>query len=709
MKNNYNNNSIKEYVKTKNAVFYGTIRDIQDDFLSSFINLELLSKLFNKTYFIILENDSIDNTRKLLESWSQINPSTKKIIWKHNLNQYFPLRATRLAYCRNEILNYMKEHKFQETYDFAIHCDLDNRFWSMNPECIYSCFANPTIHWDMMSAVCKDRHYYDFWALRCDQSWFNKNIFSCEAEGINFETKIKGFETLLKNTEQLIPVLSCFNGLAIYKITSLLHSSYSANYYCNKCHNVERGCWEDNDHIGLHKQMIHNGCALFINNKLEITTREDTFMPYYKFIENVIIVDLKKNVLNWLLYSNKINLNHYALCVGNDIKYEVNSIAKYYAENKSIKNVLLLFREHNVDHLNKNIEVIHNLHNRLVDLSEKDYLSVIYFIESDYISLKSHLETIKSKITPGTILVFKKLINFENYYIHEIKAFYEFVQINKVKFEWIGYNSLHNEQTMVALKILHIEHCNDGKDHFHFTDDCYINFDWVQYTNYYSDLQHVSNKEDAFKHWLLYGKNEGRSYFQIPEFAMTYEDNNDNQVTNNDNQVTHNDHINNGEHKPVDFDWEMYLDINYDLIMNGITIEDDAITHWIKHGKYENRKYRFDWCKYIESNNLVNIKIDNKEKAIKHWKDNGCPEIIEHDLNNELFDWKYYVTYNNDLNHITNMNDAKYHWMHFGKDEGRLCHNFNWMEYILQNPELMGEQGIDTEIKAARHWIAHKT
>ena len=78
MKNNYNNNSIKEYVKTKNAVFYGTIRDIQDDFLSSFINLELLSKLFNKTYFIILENDSIDNTRKLLESWSQINPSTKK-------------------------------------------------------------------------------------------------------------------------------------------------------------------------------------------------------------------------------------------------------------------------------------------------------------------------------------------------------------------------------------------------------------------------------------------------------------------------------------------------------------------------------------------------------------------------------------------------------------------------------------------------------
>ena len=97
MKNNYNINSIKEYVKTKNVVFYGTIRDIENDFLSSFINLELLATLFNKTYFIILENDSIDNTHKLLEAWSQINPLTKKVIWKHNLNQYFPLRATRLA------------------------------------------------------------------------------------------------------------------------------------------------------------------------------------------------------------------------------------------------------------------------------------------------------------------------------------------------------------------------------------------------------------------------------------------------------------------------------------------------------------------------------------------------------------------------------------------------------------------------------------
>ena len=66
-------------------------------------------------------------------------------------------------------------------------------------------------------------------------------------------------ENILKNTEQLIPVNSSFNGLAIYKIKSLLQCSYSANYYCNKCHNVERGCWEDNDHIGLHKQMIHNG------------------------------------------------------------------------------------------------------------------------------------------------------------------------------------------------------------------------------------------------------------------------------------------------------------------------------------------------------------------------------------------------------------------------------------------------------------------
>jgi hypothetical protein len=35
-------------------------------------------------------------------------------------------------------------------------------------------------------------------------------------------------------------------------------------------------------------------------------------------------------------------------------------------------------------------------------------------------------------------------------------------------------------------------------------------FDWKFYVNKYPDLKHIKNENDAYKHYLLYGKNENR-------------------------------------------------------------------------------------------------------------------------------------------------------------------------------------------------------
>ena len=695
MKNNYKNNSIEATLLTKSAVLYGTIRDIEEDFLSSFINLELISKLFKNVYFIILENDSTDNTRSMLLNWSK-DSKNKRIILKDNLDQYFPLRATRLAYCRNEILNFMKANNFGDKYDYAIHCDLDNRFWSLNKNSLLTCFEDDSLEWDMMSAVSKNRKYYDFWALRCEQSWFNINIFSCENQGVEYETKVGSFENLLKNTEQLIPVLSSFNGLAIYKTKSLLSSSYDATYRCNVCNNINRGCWEDNDHIGLHRKMIHQGAKLFINNKIEIISREENYKSYQYFLDTINIPDLGKNILTYLLYTNSLLCDKNSLVIGNNLILESNSISKYLLNTN--KNVYYMTEKNNQNNkfLNSNIILIDK-----ISKIPNEILNLILIDESNYENTNIILESLKKYIDGGTIILFKNFINFEHYIKESIKSFYEFVQIYNINFEWIGSNSFHGEQCHVAVKIISIE--NNKEDYFkiEFDSDEYINFDWVKYTNFYSDLAHVSNKEQAFSHWQLYGKLEGRIHFPFMDSNIKehYSQNNDGSLQENTLDLN-----NNSNEDYLDFDWELYLELNKDLLDNEINTKEKALFHWENHGKYENRKYKFDWCLYINHFNLLSRGINDKRKAIDHWISNDYPEYIEEDLDESLFDWKYYVSNNEDLKHINNVNDAKFHWNNFGKKEGRKCHNFNWTEYLFNNPYLVDE-GIDNEMKVTKYWI----
>ena len=95
-------------------------------------------------------------------------------------------------------------------------------------------------------------------------------------------------------------------------------------------------------------------------------------------------------------------------------------------------------------------------------------------------------------------------------------------------------------------------------------------FDWQGYINHYPDLNYITNKEDAWHHWINFGKNEGRKSFEINiELEL--------------------------------FDWRQY--INHYPDINLITNKEDACHHWINFGKAEGRKY-------FEINNIRCIDID---------------------------------------------------------------------------------------------------
>lgn len=136
-------------------------------------------------------------------------------------------------------------------------------------------------------------------------------------------------------------------------------------------------------------------------------------------------------------------------------------------------------------------------------------------------------------------------------------------------------------------------------------------FDWVKYTNYYTDLKddNIDTIEKAWNHWIKYGEKEGRTYFNVHD-----------EVESNTTEY-------------INFDWEFYLQFYNDLQHQ--ETKQCAWEHWNKHGKNENRIYfdlnnsssykEFEWNTYV--NNYEDLKyITTKEQALKHWLSYGVSE-----------------------------------------------------------------------------------
>lgn len=167
--------------------------------------------------------------------------------------------------------------------------------------------------------------------------------------------------------------------------------------------------------------------------------------------------------------------------------------------------------------------------------------------------------------------------------------------------------------------------------------------------------------------------------------------------------------------KLKDFDWEIYMLLNPDLIGAGIKNKKEAIMHWNSNGKKEGRKYTdpdFNWEIYLLLNeDLRAAKISTKFKAFQHWINHGKKEgRISHDPN---FSWKDYILLNPDLepSGINSEILAYNHWIQYGKSEGRKSKidwentsDFDWRFYAEMNPDLK-QSGIVLKEQLYSHWI----
>jgi hypothetical protein len=268
--NNYYNVINKGYniMKNKKVVLSGLCINIEKKIDKLKIKLEQLGNLFLDYKIVIFENDSNDNTRKLLLDWSEENNNVHIIrcveneycILKNDTaithGTFSELRMKKMINYRNRIIDYINNNFMN--YDCVCSIDIDFN-GPINLNGVAHSFSVYDT-WDSISAngltgitlSLGQPVYHDFIA-------FEKNNIDIEKNIIDIYNVFR--ETRKDIGSDLIPVKSAFGGFAIYKMyiynSGINYTPYDNIYKC--------------EHKIFHDNMRNNGYnRIFINPNMII-------------------------------------------------------------------------------------------------------------------------------------------------------------------------------------------------------------------------------------------------------------------------------------------------------------------------------------------------------------------------------------------------------------------------------------------------------
>ncbi|CAF5026477.1 unnamed protein product [Rotaria sp. Silwood1] len=215
---------------------------------------ESIIDLFHpSSHILICESDSKDNTLKILHQWSRAQIYTYR-----NLYKSIPKRTERIAFCRNKLLE--KVRQLQPDYMLVLDIDI----LATNVNSFLSNFEYDTNDWSVMTANTIGS-YYDIWALRTlSDTILNYDVWH-RVWSLRFISDYC-LDSLVKNTlnihqktfpvgRDLLEVRSAFGGAGLYKMNSTKDCYYSGEAYT---------C----EHVPFHLCMREkNQARIFINPK----------------------------------------------------------------------------------------------------------------------------------------------------------------------------------------------------------------------------------------------------------------------------------------------------------------------------------------------------------------------------------------------------------------------------------------------------------
>ncbi len=213
----------------------GICKDVEPYLQNMISSIENLSKHFKDYRVIIYENNSKDGTKEILKTWSKKNKNVLTICEDLTEAEFSTFcktkqkggfhRIERITHARNIVLKEAYKSKYDD-YKYLIMADLDFCVpWSTKE--ILSSFDSQE-PWEAITAngLRENMSYYDKLALRSSKWPIGPEI------GGRFFWKYAKASSFKFKGNKLIPVMSAFGGLGIYKLNTIRNIYYEC--YPNK-------------------------------------------------------------------------------------------------------------------------------------------------------------------------------------------------------------------------------------------------------------------------------------------------------------------------------------------------------------------------------------------------------------------------------------------------------------------------------------------
>ena len=258
----------EQCLKSQSAMIVGLARNCAGSLKETLKRLDRFRATFAFTRYVIITNDSVDETSLCLHEWAR-GRSDIEIIVADGLVENVPLRTARLAVARNMLLQRLQyEHRKGERFDYLLMLDLDGPNANLLDEPYFTeVITDAPREWGALFANQRTT-YYDIWALR-HPTWCPKDCHQEVAEAkkyffwpIRRYMARKAYRRYVKNRQihidsstNPIPVNSAFGGFGIYR-TKYLASAY----YVGLTAEGKEVC----EHVHFHSMIANNGAKLYI-------------------------------------------------------------------------------------------------------------------------------------------------------------------------------------------------------------------------------------------------------------------------------------------------------------------------------------------------------------------------------------------------------------------------------------------------------------
>jgi hypothetical protein len=256
------------------AVIVGCARDCAAHLPAALENARRIGSLFREASYIVVENDSVDGTKAILQRWRAAT-SNVTLVCLDGLARTAQ-RTLRLAVARNEYLRVLRRSALAQR-ELLIVLDLDDiNAAPADLERVAEACALLAASPELTGVFANQRGtYFDMWALRhperCPGDVWEEVFDAALATGggddrLAFERTFGARVFELEEHAAPLDVTSAFGGLGVYKVDRVVAHASPYSGFKRKLVSLggeERSVgWQVCEHVSFNASLVHAGGAL---------------------------------------------------------------------------------------------------------------------------------------------------------------------------------------------------------------------------------------------------------------------------------------------------------------------------------------------------------------------------------------------------------------------------------------------------------------